>query len=733
MSTTRPSHQATADRQRRLQESANRTYLRDLEQTYLRWQRFVAEEQARLEGEQRASSVDDLTRPERSTSRVRSRLSRAEHRELSDIFEQRRRQLGYAPDAEGTAALLHHIRNELAGLDGDGQPLPDGWAVVWYGGGLKQIDHRRIVGRMSAADYARTLSPRLLAVSAVIAMVGLCVMIAVVRLVLSTVQAAPTATIRLGKEAITLAPMQGAAVGATALHSRLTLRPRYGHGSLEDTYRATIRTVVVSEAKGPRRSARRALAELTTALRTYTLAEPGQEHPTPLVPISRAGSVLRVIAGVVFLAVVGWTLVVPVVRASLPLLPDRFMGVVQLVDHVRPWLIGLRRPSPPVLLGLGLLVLTAVVMARVRARRAPPARRLVLRAPRTPVPRVLTPWAWWHAPLTLHAAQLGQLYHLPTARLGTGVRWLLHRIIHPQPLAFIPLDELLSGRWLPLGYGVRPDGSEGLVGMLMRSARETLAVAAPPGTGKTRFVLRIFAFVRRVDLGIFGMDGKGDDLKGFVGKARRMVRLEDEANLVLLDPTDAWTISLNPLLGIDLADELGVDEALGQIERIFVSVDPYTWTKSTRMPGVLRKVMQLVLASEPLPTIAHGKQVLDDPAYRARLMPLCREHNSEVASFWDAIERGDDTIPEATLSGLRSRFDALLDTRSMRPVQPAGALVLVRGSHRPALYRAQPDPRAAPGRARGASGHADLSALSAGGVSPSRQRRDARKLRRDAG
>ena len=446
----------------------------------------------------------------------------------------------------------------------------------------------------------------------------------------------------------------------------LTLRPRYGHGSLEDTYRATIRTVVVSEAKGPRRSARRALAELTTALRTYTLVEPGQEHPTPLVPISRAGSVLRVIAGVVFLTVVGWTLVVPVVRASLPLLPDRFMGVVQLVDHVRPWLIGLQHPSPPALLVLGLLVLTAVVMARVRARRAPPARRLVLRAPRTPVPRVLTPWAWWRAPLTLHAAQLGQLYHLPTARLGNGVRWLLHRIIHPQPLAYIPLDELWSGRWLPLGYGVRPDGSEGLVGMLMRSAREALAVAAPPGTGKTRFVLRIFAFVRRVDLGIFGMDGKGDDFKGFVGKARRMVRLEDEANLVLLDPTDAWTISLNPLLGIDLADELGVDEALGQIERIFASVDPYTWTKSTRMPGVLRKVMQLVLASEPLPTIAHGKQVLDDPAYRARLLPLCREHNSEVASFWDAIERGDDTIPEATLSGLRSRFDALLDTRSMR-------------------------------------------------------------------
>ena len=150
----------------------------------------------------------------------------------------------------------------------------------------------------------------------------------------------------------------------------LTLRPRYGHGSLEDTYRATIRTVVVSEPNRPRRSARRALAELTTALHTYTLVEPGQAHPTPLVPISRVGSALRVIAGVVFLTVVGWTLLVPVVSASLPLLPERFIRVRQLVDHVRPWLIGLRHPSPPALLGLGLLVLTAFVLLRVRAQRA---------------------------------------------------------------------------------------------------------------------------------------------------------------------------------------------------------------------------------------------------------------------------------------------------------------------------------------------------------------------------
>ena len=201
--------------------------------------------------------------------------------------------------------------------------------------------------------------------------------------------------------------------------------------------------------------------------------------------------------------------------------------------------------------------------------------------------------------------------------------------------------------------------------MLMRSAREALAVAAPPGTGKTRFVLRIFAFVRRVGLGIFGIDGKGDDSKGFVGKARRMVRLEDEAKLAPLDPTDAWTISLNPLLGIDLADELGVDEALGQIDVSSSASIPIPGPSPRACPACCVRSCSWCWPANRSPRLP-GKQVLDDPAYRARLLPLCRDHNSEVASFWDAIERGDDTIPEATLSGLRSRFDALLDTRSMR-------------------------------------------------------------------
>ena len=215
MSSTRTAKGATADRQRRLQESANRTYLRDLEQTYLRWQRFVAEEQARLDLEQRASSVDDLTQPRavsvaRALDVVTGRTPRAQ-RHLRAAAAPARLRAGCGGH-RGPAAP----HPQRAGGPGcaTGQPLPDGWAVVWYGGGLKQIDHRRIVGRMSAADYARTLSPRLLAVSAVIGMVGLCVVIAVVRLVLSTASAQQTATIRLGKEAITLAPMQGAAVGA---------------------------------------------------------------------------------------------------------------------------------------------------------------------------------------------------------------------------------------------------------------------------------------------------------------------------------------------------------------------------------------------------------------------------------------------------------------------------------------------------------------------------------------
>ena len=126
--------------------------------------------------------------------------------------------------------------------------------------------------------------------------------------------------------------------------------------------------------------------------------------------------------------------------------------------------------------------------------------------------------------------------------------------------------------------------------------------------------------------------------------------------------------------------------------------------------------------------------MLDDPAYRARLLPLCREHNSEVASFWEAIERGDDTIPEATLSGLRSRFDALLDTRSMRRLF---SLPVRSFSFEEAIAKRwivlNPIPEQRLGGRAGPVGMLTFQLFLARGVSPSRQRRDARKLRGRAG
>lgn len=480
--------------------------------------------------------------------------------------------------------------------------------------------------------------------------------------------------------------------GVTYTEAHLTIRPKRDTASYEDAYTTTIRAVAIAEDRTHVLSAWSALDQIGIGLSRYRVREPGQLHDQRIAALSRAGRMALLLFCFVLL---GWLL-----WRSSPL-PAPVLYWLSLVQY-------------------GLLVLFGgLVVARIRnTRRRQKHCRLLVRAPRLVPPKLLAFWSWWTPPLTLEAKALSPLYHLPTASLGAAVRWLSHRIIHPPSEAFIPptavgLDTLLASDprlaaaaprpvppqpaprsgllwrlldllipparhvaqtmeqvtreiYIPLGYGLRPDGTEGLVGVSLHTLRKALAVAAPPGTGKTRFIIRVLVVALLLRIGMLVWDGKGDDRKGFCGKGRRMLSLADELRMVLLDPRDSWTVSLNPMLGINLDDELGLDEALSMIEAIFARIDPENWKNSPRMAGVLRKVIQLVLYGELTPTLAHAKQALEDEAYRARLLPACQERNLEVASFWQAIANGSDSIPEQTLSALRSRFDILLDTRIMR-------------------------------------------------------------------
>ncbi|HEU4327407.1 MAG TPA: hypothetical protein VFS21_29990 [Roseiflexaceae bacterium] len=439
----------------------------------------------------------------------------------------------------------------------------------------------------------------------------------------------------LGPLVVALACRPG--VAATELQIALIPLPDRLRAGETEQFHATVRAVVVPADAGQPAPARQTLAGITAALQRHRFPV-SEEENRRLVP-ETGGISLALGPALLLLGGLLW---------SAPL-----------------WLVqAASRLAPPLLL-LMLVLACALWHLRSRARSQPHA-PLLARAPRLHPPQLLACWPWWAGPLRLGAPALGQLYHLPTAGLGDRVAWLPFAIRPAPEVAFVPDDPAQARAWLPLGLGIRADGSRVLTGLPLQQARAGLAFAAPPGTGKTRQMSRLFQFALERALGVIAIDGKGDDPRGLVGVIRRLLPLEDEGRLVLLDPLDPWLPSLNPLLGLDLSDELGVDEALGQIEQIFARIDPEGWQSSPRMAGLLRKLVSLVLYAEPVPTIAHARQALDDPRYRVQLLPKCRERNSEVAAYWETVENGSEKLMDITVSALRARFDVLLDTRLMR-------------------------------------------------------------------
>lgn len=383
-----------------------------------------------------------------------------------------------------------------------------------------------------------------------------------------------------------------------------------------ELYHVTCRLLVVATNQADRRRARRTMREITRSARRKKITVNNQVYR--LRPVVRAGY---------------WVLLV--ILSGILWFFHPLMGGVLLA------VIALGVP----------LVQRGRQCIRTRTLAPSPPNGIVLIRP-------------WHQRDVVVAAILGMMWHLPSDSLASSVKRLPNKIIHPPDQAF--LNET-DPPWVPVGSGIRRNGESELCGMLEHNALEGVAVAAPPGTGKTQWAIRLFVWIReKLGRFVYLFDGKGDDPQGLVGKARRMLSLEAEAKLALLDPLSTWPRSLNPLLGIDTRDDIGVEEAIGQVQSIFASLDPEMWEKSTRMPGLLSKLLALVLYGEPYPTLAHALQALDDVTYRMSLVDACRFRNPEVARYWEQISNGTTSIGDSTKEALRERFMKLLDNKLLR-------------------------------------------------------------------
>jgi hypothetical protein len=297
------------------------------------------------------------------------------------------------------------------------------------------------------------------------------------------------------------------------------------------------------------------------------------------------------------------------------------------------------------------------------------------RAPRfAPPPELLLPIRTWRMPDILTSIELAGFWHLPSAGLGSLVRWLPCKILSAPPHAYIMPDR--ADR-IMVGRAKRADGMIGPVGPTLRDLRPPMHITAGMGAGKSRALANICG--QCVPHGYILLDGKGDDQGGsLAATVRTCIPLADEQRLIIFDILDTdWPIGLNPLAGIDLNWPGAKDQALGQIMAIFARLDPATWGKAPAMKEFVQMATLLILEGEHHPTLAHVKQCLLDARYREKLIPHCT--NPDVLTFWTLTFPSQGEQQRTSLHALLRRFSQLLTTETTRYMvsQPASRLNLL--------------------------------------------------------
>ena len=285
-------------------------------------------------------------------------------------------------------------------------------------------------------------------------------------------------------------------------------------------------------------------------------------------------------------------------------------------------------------------------------------RRLIARAPSVPpAPRLLLPFRIGRPAAILSTHELGGLWHLPIPSLGPLLTWLHARRL-PVPDAAIIRPTGVDR--ITFGHAQLSDGSEVPVGPDLLGLRQICHITAGMGAGKTRLLANICQ--QLLPHGFTLIDGKGDDVGNLTATVLRLIPPDQHHRVVVLNVLDLWPIALNPLANVDHTSRTGVDLAVGQLMAVFARLDPESWGGSVRMKQNLDMATRLVLAGEPTPTIAHVKQALLDPDYRARLLPRCR--NVEVVSYW--TEGKHSEVEKTSREALLSRFNQLLTSEVTR-------------------------------------------------------------------
>lgn len=294
-------------------------------------------------------------------------------------------------------------------------------------------------------------------------------------------------------------------------------------------------------------------------------------------------------------------------------------------------------------------------------------RQAVARAPR-PVPArsFLLPDAAVRPPSILSSDEVSGMWHLPTPRVQSVLRYLPSRRLAVPPNVFVKDSD---HERLAFGYARHGNGQRACVGLFLDDMREIVHVVAGQGAGKTRLVVNLIE--QSIPYGCTLMNGKGDDTGGASLAVRALIPRHAEERVVFWNPLDAtWPISCNPLGSVDLGQPGMDSRVLGMVQAVFQRIDPDGMTNGPIMSMLLDMGTLLVLEGGGDVTIAHIEQALLDAQYRDRL--LAHSTNPKVRAYWEARREGYSEREQHGLEALQRRFHKLLTSELVRSmvVQP---------------------------------------------------------------
>jgi hypothetical protein len=280
------------------------------------------------------------------------------------------------------------------------------------------------------------------------------------------------------------------------------------------------------------------------------------------------------------------------------------------------------------LLGLLAAVRTSEAAGAHLRLRSEPARRLNA---------AVRPWLW---PLRLGIAELPGLTAWP---LGDDELPGLPAL-HPRRLPPAPGT---TGQARALAASTAP-GTDARLALNVRSALHHLQVVGPTGTGKSTLLGNLIGQDIAAGRAVVVVEPKGD----LVSEVLTRVPPERRGDVVVLDPSDAAPVGLNPLAGQGRRPELVADGVLAIFKQLYgESVGPRS--QDILYAGLLTLALRSDASLVMLPLL------LTNPGFRRSLTAHIRDPLT-LEPFWATFEAWSDAERATAIAPMMNKLRPLL-------------------------------------------------------------------------